>query len=56
MASKSRALNKNLSVLLQQEMGKRGKSVYYEGYDGRMTSADFIFFFLGDRYRIRYEG
>jgi len=33
MASKSRALNKNPSVLAQPEMGKRDKFIYYEVYD-----------------------
>jgi len=32
MDSKSRALNKNPSVLAQPEMGMRDKSIYYEVY------------------------
>jgi len=32
MDAKSRALNKNPSVLAQPEMGNRDKSIYYEVY------------------------
>jgi len=42
MDSKSRAVNKNPSVLMQPERGKRAKSICYEVFDS--ISKKFLFF------------